>query len=206
MIRQEIGTYVIDLDARAGGYQFLKFSGASDTTEIETRDAHRQMVEYWQRSRRKLAENGAASSFRWQAPIESSFGDGPQWISSTSTSVNVQFVFATGNDNPVSRSEVKKATELVYAWESQGNGKLASFYMVYFVEQSFRRRELEQVNRLLSEVELQHMTEWSMVALLRSSFSARAALPAWAKLLTSVRQTLQTRGKDSERLLRGLNR
>lgn len=184
----------------------MQFAGVSDTTEIEARDDYRRSVENWLRSRQKVAENGAASSFRWQVPIESTFGDGPKWLTSINAVPTIQFVFTVGNNDPTHRDGVKKTTELIYAWERQGDGKLASFYTVYFIEQSFRLRDLGQINRLLSEVEPEFLTEWSMVALLRSSFPARSALPAWTRLLSTVRHTLQTRGQNAEKLLRGLNR
>lgn len=81
---------------------------------------------------------------------------------------------------------------------------MASFYAVYFVEQSFRLREYEQVNRLLHDVDVAELTEWSMIALLRSSFSARYFLPAWITLREEVKHKLEAEGKNHKKLLRGL--
>lgn len=103
------------------------------------------------------------------------------------------------------KDDVRNTKDLIYSWEKGGNGRLASFYVVYFVEQNFRSRAYDQVNRLLAEVNPSLLTEWSMIALLRSSFSARFFLPAWSRLLFVVRERLDSQGKDSDRLLRGLS-
>lgn len=102
--------------------------------------------------------------------------------------------------------DVSVTRDLVYGLEHQKNGRFASMFLVLFVERSFAQRDLAKVNELLSTIVLDHVTEFSMVALLRSSFSARAVLPAWTKLLDGVRLRLTEQNKNVERLLAGLNR
>lgn len=120
--------------------------------------------------------------------------------------INSNVVCDYQRDSTPSAISSKTAAKMISIWELSGQGKLASFYVVYYVEQSFKLREYKQVNSLLAEVDVKNLTEWSMIALLRSSFSARSFLPAWQDLLSSVRAKLQNDGKNTDRLLRGLNR
>lgn len=102
--------------------------------------------------------------------------------------------------------DAREARDLICSWEKNGDGKLASFYAVFFVETGFRRREYKKINKLLSDIDVDDITEWSIVALLRSSFFARSYLPAWGGLLSAAREKLEREGKDAHRILRGLNR
>lgn len=106
--------------------------------------------------------------------------------------------------NQLLDAPTKKTAEMVVSLEKNNLGKLASFYVVYFVEKSFRQCEYERVNQLLYEIDVNEITEWSMIALLRSSFSARSFLPAWTHLREEVRDKLEAEGKNHKKLLRGL--
>ena len=103
-------------------------------------------------------------------------------------------------------SELNRTKGVVANFEKSGRAQLASFYLVFFIEQSFRHRSYAMVNRLLDEAEVRELTEYSIIAMLRSSFSARQHLPAWRRLLDSARQELDVRGHNASRLLRGLDR
>ncbi|WP_323905176.1 hypothetical protein [Aeromonas caviae] len=106
--------------------------------------------------------------------------------------------------NQLLDAPIKKTTEMVVSLEKNKLGRIASFYVVYFVEKSFRQREYERVNQLLHEIDVNEITEWSMIALLRSSFSARSFLPAWTHLREEVKDKLEAEGKNHKKLLRGL--
>jgi len=104
------------------------------------------------------------------------------------------------------KAEIESLKSAIYSYEHNGQGKFASFYAVFFVESSFRHRDYKKINELLSDIDINNVTEWSLVALLRSSFSARDYLPAWPKLLSAAKKKLDDEGKDTRRYLRGLTR
>ena len=159
----------------------------------------------WPEARHIRSSESSLTMLR-QGPLEDLKDNAYKWYFSGSSCASLQLVVSTDDSHSSVADDVQKTTALLYSWEHNGHGKLASFYAVYFVEQSFRMRAYEQVNRLLSEINVSHLTEWSMIALLRSSFSARACLPAWPKLLSSARNALIHQGKNPDRYLRGLNR
>lgn len=207
MIRYEVGSSITRSDKQATRQRYVVVSTAFDATEIERQnDSPNLAAKAKLQAGEHLTQNVAASVQFWETAVESSFGDKVKWRISVNPAVSNQLVADFKRSEPMARDEVKNTTDLIYSWEHGGHGKLASFYVVYFVEQSFRLREYEQVNRLLAEVDLPSITEWSMIALLRSSFAARSFLPAWPRLLSSVREWMHSQGKDPDRLLRGLNR
>lgn len=96
------------------------------------------------------------------------------------------------------------ARDMLYHWEKQDKGRLASAYAVYFVEKNFSMMNLEVINSLLLAAAPKRLTPWSMVALLRASYSAKHLLPAWSIFYGFVKNEL----KDNERapkLLAGLD-
>jgi hypothetical protein len=111
----------------------------------------------------------------------------------------------TDHDDVIGMADVNKTIELLYKWEHDKKGRVASAYVVYFVEQNFSRQNLSAINNLLLHISAERLTEWSMVAILRSSFSAKAYLPAWSMFMSSVRDRLKD-NERLERLLVGLNR
>lgn len=149
---------------------------------------------------------GARKSIAKSEIAQSYFNNKAIWHMPENSVANFQIFAGHLQPESISIDEVKSATDIVYSWEHGGHGRLASFYVVFFVEQSFRSRAYAQVNRLLAEVDISLLTEWSMIALLRSSFTARSFLPAWPRLLSSVHERLEQQGKNPSRLLRGLNR
>lgn len=106
--------------------------------------------------------------------------------------------------NSPSENSVKYTVNTISYFERSGRGQLASFYAVYFVEQSFRLMAYDKVNKLLNDIDINDLTEWSMIALLRSSFSARSFLPAWTSFKDNIRNKLDEEGKNPKKLLRGL--
>jgi|MedtruStandDraft_1076414.scaffolds.fasta_scaffold05428_6 hypothetical protein len=101
--------------------------------------------------------------------------------------------------------DISNTIELLYKWEREKKGRLASAYAVYFVESNFSKRNLSAVNALLLSASVERLTEWSMVAILRSSYSSRSVLPAWSIFLDAVKHRLKD-NERAERLLMGLNR
>lgn len=105
----------------------------------------------------------------------------------------------------IGMSDVSKTIEMLYQWEHNDQGRMASAYAVYFVECNFSNRNLSAVNSLLLNASTDRLTEWSMVAILRASFSARTHLPAWSGFMGAVRERLKD-NERLERLLVGLSR
>jgi len=101
-------------------------------------------------------------------------------------------------------ADFESARDMIYHWEKHERGRLASVYAVYFVEKNFSLMNLEVINSLLLTAKPARLTAWSMVSLLRSSFSARHLLPGWTVFYQAVKEEL----KDNERapkLLAGLD-
>lgn len=102
-----------------------------------------------------------------------------------------------------SLANFETAANFLYHFESIHQGRLASVYAVFFVEKNYSARNLDAINSLLLDISPKRLTEWSMVALLRSSYSARHLLPAWGTFLRSVQKAME--GNDrAPRLLAGL--
>lgn len=119
-----------------------------------------------------------------------------KWVSLVSTNLE--------KDDSLGLSDVHKSIEILYEWEKERKGRLASAYAVYFVESNFSNRNLAAVNELLLKTSVKRLTEWSMVAILRSSYSARDVLPGWQLFLAAVRNELKHNDR-LERLLVGLS-
>lgn len=206
MIRYEVSSSITHPNVQTTEQRYVVVSTASDATMIELKNESPNLgAKARPHACKHLMQNEVVSTMRWQTNAEpSSTGKVSGWLSVNPT-VN-QFVADFKRSEPTAIDEVKNTRDLIYSWEHSGQGKIASFYVVYFVEQCFRLRAYDQVNRILREVDLSLLTEWSMIALLRSSFVARSFLPAWPRLLSSVHDRLHSQGKDPNRLLRGLNR
>ncbi len=114
--------------------------------------------------------------------------------------------YARQSSGGLRADDVQEAKQLICNWERSRQGKIASFYSVFFIESMQRNHEYHEINRLLLEIEVSELTEWSMIALLRSSFQARRHLPAWSTLRDNVLSKLKNDGKDYNRLLSGLIR
>lgn len=110
----------------------------------------------------------------------------------------------TESEEVVGFADVTNAIEILYRWEQHKKGRMASAYAVYFVERNFSERNMGAVNTLLLNASVERLTEWSMIALLRASYSARDVLPAWPLFLRSVRHCLRDNDK-ADRLLMGLD-
>jgi len=106
--------------------------------------------------------------------------------------------FATGLDG------FKEAQELIYHWERHDHGRIASAYAVFFVEKNCASMNLSAVNLLLLTISAKQLTQWSMIALLRASFSAKHVLPAWKKFHEEVKKQLEGNPRAA-RLLAGLD-
>ncbi|MBI6794657.1 hypothetical protein [Pseudomonas syringae] len=102
-----------------------------------------------------------------------------------------------------SLSDYESARNLLYHWEHHKRGRVASVYVVFFIEHNFSEMNLQAVNSLLLSVSPDRLTEWSMIALLRASYSAKHLLPGWSHFMDAVKEEL--RGNErAERLLFGL--
>ncbi|WP_447742312.1 hypothetical protein [Pseudomonas laurentiana] len=104
----------------------------------------------------------------------------------------------------VALQDLDSTCKMLYHWESHKQGRIASVYAVFFIEKNYAARNLEVINSLMLEVSTRHLTEWSMVAILRSSYSARHMLPAWKTFYRAVKEALAG-NERAPRLLAGLD-
>lgn len=82
-----------------------------------------------------------------------------------------------------------------------------SAYIVFWIEKLFDNYELNKINTVLSDIDIQFLEEWSIVALLRSTYSAKSHLPAWNDFYNNSKSYLEYLGKeDVEGILIGLDR
>ncbi|NNA50657.1 hypothetical protein [Pseudomonas lactis] len=98
----------------------------------------------------------------------------------------------------------KEAQELLYHWERHRHGRIASAYAVFFVEKNCEAMNLNAINLLLLTISAKQLTQWSMIALLRASFSAKHVLPAWNGFYEEVKKQLDGNPR-AVRLLAGLD-
>lgn len=106
-------------------------------------------------------------------------------------------------DSNTSLANVDTACRQLYFWEASKQGRLASVFAVIFVEKNFAAMNLEAINSLLLQISVKNLTEWSMVAILRASYSAKEKLPAWNIFYKSVKRALDG-NERAPRLLAGL--
>lgn len=66
-------------------------------------------------------------------------------------------------------------------YELNNEGRKASVYTVIIIDHWFDQCEYENVNSFLSImlVDINYLTKWSIVSLLRSTYSAKDLLPSW---------------------------
>lgn len=100
--------------------------------------------------------------------------------------------------------EIESAPRFLAHWEETGRGQWAALYVVFAVEQRFSQRDVQSVNNLLDSVNIYELTEWSIIALLRSTFFARSALPAWEQVRDHARSKFLAENKNIKKLLMGL--
>jgi hypothetical protein len=103
-----------------------------------------------------------------------------------------------------SLADFSSARDLLYHWEKHAKGRFASVFVVYFVEKNFSRMNLEVINSLLLTAAPHRLTEWSMVALLRASYSAKHLLPGWLVFFEGVKKELKDNAR-APKLLAGLD-
>lgn len=128
----------------------------------------------------------------------------PEFQRSSVRVANNNTMFTRWDNCEDTLADYSSARDLIYHWEKHGKGRLASVYAVYFIESNFSKMNLEAINSLLSSASPHRLTTWSMVALLRASYSAKHLLPAWMVFFNAVKEEL----KDNERapkLLAGLD-
>jgi len=83
----------------------------------------------------------------------------------------------------------------------------ASAYIVFWIEELFDNYEFDKVNTVLLDIDIQFLEEWSIVALLRSTYFAKSHLPAWNSFYKNAKDYLDDLKKeDVEGILMGLDR
>jgi len=79
-----------------------------------------------------------------------------------------------------------------------------SIYIVFWINSLFQKNQYYEVNFILSEINLNFLDEWSIVALLRSTYSVSDTLPAWNRFLEKSMEHLKSKNKNAEKILLGL--
>lgn len=94
----------------------------------------------------------------------------------------------------------------IYRLERLNRGVESSVYTVFSMDRLMRNNDLSEINRVFESADVSQLTEWSMVALLRSTFSIRRHLPAWRLFYHKVNDKLTHDERPVKRLLFGLQR
>lgn len=111
---------------------------------------------------------------------------------------------ATGPASAISSPRSWWETEVYELLEKNEDTK-ALRVLYRAVEGLFAKRNLEVLEKSLERIELKQLTPDLMVALIRSTYRARRALPSWNLTLERIKNELQTRNvPDWQRLLVGL--
>lgn len=105
-------------------------------------------------------------------------------------------------------SEIHKINLKLVRYELNNEGRKASVYTVITLDHWFDQCEYDRVDHLLlfmiTDVHL--LTKWSIVALLRSTYSAKSLLDNWQNFYDISYQVLEEKNYDAKKLLKGLNR
>lgn len=105
-------------------------------------------------------------------------------------------------------NEIHKINLELVRYELNNEGRKASVYTVITLDHWFDQCEYDRVDHLLlfmiSDVHL--LTKWSIVALLRSTYSAKSLLDNWQNFYEISYQVLEEKNYDAKKLLKGLNR
>lgn len=87
------------------------------------------------------------------------------------------------------------------------NGMAASVYVTCLIENLFEENDISFIDNLLETIDIDKLTNWSMVALLRTTFSAKHLLQNWKRFYESTYNVLTDRGfQELHKELYGLDK
>lgn len=99
---------------------------------------------------------------------------------------------------------ISATLEGVYELEDIGEYRSAAREIMIFIESRLRRNALADANQLLCTIDVSHLSNRSMIGLIRSSYRVKAKLPAWKKLYRESWDQVSKTGKDPKSLFVGL--
>ncbi|MBN6527660.1 hypothetical protein JZM32_06625 [Acinetobacter pittii] len=93
-------------------------------------------------------------------------------------------------------------------YELNNEGRKASVYAVIIIDHWFDQCEYDNINSFLSImlVDINCLTKWSIVSLLRSTYSAKNLLSNWQDFYEKSYEVLEQKNYNAKKLLKGLNR
>ncbi len=93
-------------------------------------------------------------------------------------------------------------------YELNNEGRKASVYTVIVIDHWFDQCEYENIDSFLyiMLLDINSLTKWSIVSLLRSTYSAKDLLNHWQIFYEKSYEVLEQKNYDAKKLLRGLNR
>ncbi len=92
-------------------------------------------------------------------------------------------------------------------WELFEDGMKSSVYSVVLLDYWFDENRYDRIDELMENLHIQVLTEWSIVALLRTTYSAKHLLSSWEPFYLKAQQHLNhITPKHAKKLLMGLDR
>ena len=92
-------------------------------------------------------------------------------------------------------------------WELFEHGMKSSVYSVVLLDYWFDEKRYDRIDELIENLHIQVLTEWSIVALLRTTYSAKHLLSSWEDFYLKAQQRLNhITPKHAKKLLMGLDR
>lgn len=134
--------------------------------------------------------------------------------SQTATSALTTYMFATTLDNARGASSLLRSSEqsiasflsFIRGLDESGQPRAAAKQLMARVEMNLAARNLQWLNELLLEFDPARFSEWSSVAMLRSTFRASHRLPGWRQAYEKSRKVFDDRALPTDKLLAGLVR
>lgn len=104
--------------------------------------------------------------------------------------------------------EINDVKLKIIRYELTNEGRKASVYTIINIDNWFDNCDYEMVNSLIEVMllDINSLTKWSIVSLLRSTYSAKELLPHWQEFYEKSYIHLEESNYDPRKLLRGLNR
>jgi hypothetical protein len=91
----------------------------------------------------------------------------------------------------------------VYSLESKKEPRKACIYIVEEFHKFFQKDTIV-VNKIISNIEYDKLSSWSLMALLRMSYHVKYKIDNWNSLLFFTKQYLEDNNLDSKKELYGL--
>lgn len=98
-----------------------------------------------------------------------------------------------------------KDVKSFYNADSQG-GFFASAFSVVIMDYLRLNREFEKIDEIMSKLDANMLSSRSLISILRSTYSSKAMIPHWDDFYSDAYNSLQSKGIDPVRKLRGLKK